>query len=78
MHSKLDLHKHMSCEEIIIELDKCHHQSVFAKYLGRCNGLKVALNDCLQAEFDVNRKKHFEVAREKRRKYEEAWKDMEE
>ncbi|KAI8361163.1 hypothetical protein B0O80DRAFT_525053 [Mortierella sp. GBAus27b] len=78
MHSKLDLHKHVSCEDIIIELDKCHKSGFLNRYLGGCNHLKQAMNDCLQAEFDINRKKHFEKAKEKRKKVEEAWKDMDE
>jgi hypothetical protein len=50
MHSKLDLHKHVSCEDIIIELDKCHKSGFLNRYLGGCNHLKQAMNDCLQAE----------------------------
>ncbi|KAF9348838.1 MAG: hypothetical protein J3Q66DRAFT_322674 [Benniella sp.] len=78
MHSKLDLHKHISCEDIIVEFDRCHSESILNRYLGRCNQLKRAMNECLQAEFDINRKKHFEKAKEKRKKVEEAWKDMDE
>jgi len=50
MHSKLDLHKHVSCEDIIVELDNCHNENILNRYLGRCNSLKVAMNECLQAE----------------------------
>ncbi|ORZ19292.1 hypothetical protein BCR41DRAFT_303934 [Lobosporangium transversale] len=78
MHSKLDLHKHVSCEDLILQLDRCHHENVLNRYLGRCNSLKQAMNECLQAEFDVNRKKHFEKAKARRMRYEEAWKDMDE
>ncbi|KAF9317896.1 hypothetical protein BG000_002431 [Podila horticola] len=78
MHSKLDLHKHITCEDLIVQLDQCHQESILNRYLGRCNKLKLAMNDCLQAEFDHNRKIHFEKAKEKRRKLEEAWQGMDE
>lgn len=50
MHSKLDLHKHVSCEDIILQLDQCHNEGILHRYLGGCNKLKNAMNDCLQAE----------------------------
>lgn len=50
MHSKLDLHKHITCEDLIVQLDQCHQESILNRYLGRCNKLKLAMNDCLQAE----------------------------
>ncbi|KAF8922990.1 hypothetical protein EDD21DRAFT_55139 [Dissophora ornata] len=78
MHSKLDLHKHISCEDIILQLDQCHNENVLNRFLGRCNSFKQAMNECLQAEFDINRKKHFEKSKAKRMKVEEAWKDMNE
>ncbi|KAG0251665.1 hypothetical protein BG011_007453 [Mortierella polycephala] len=51
---------------------------MFNRYLGRCNKIKLAMNQCLQTEFDTNRKKHFEKSKEKRKKLEDAWKDMDE
>ncbi|KAF9919546.1 hypothetical protein FBU30_010879 [Linnemannia zychae] len=78
MHSKLDLHKHVSCEDLILQLDKCHNEGILYRYLGGCNKLKNAMNDCLQAEFDINRKKHFEAAKEKRKRVEKAWEGMDE
>lgn len=50
MHSKLDLHKHVSCEDIILQLDQCHNEGILHRYLGGCNKLKNAMNECLQAE----------------------------
>jgi hypothetical protein len=50
MHSKLDLHQHISCEDIIVEFDRCHSESILNRYLGRCNQLKRAMNECLQVE----------------------------
>ncbi len=50
MHSKLDLHKHVSCEDIILQLDQCHNEGILHRYLGNCNKFKNAMNDCLQAE----------------------------
>ncbi|KAF9977839.1 hypothetical protein BGZ73_004752 [Actinomortierella ambigua] len=76
MHSKLDLHAHMECVDFIVAFDECHRSSFIGRYLGKCNSLKQAMNDCLQREFDKKRKEKFEAAKERRRRVEKAWEGM--
>jgi COX assembly protein 2 len=48
MHPPLD-RPHPDCEEQISDLKICHAES-WKKYLGRCNDIKVRLDNCLKAE----------------------------
>ena len=53
--------------KIIQELNRCHEEHPFRKFVGACNDLKRALNACLQKEYVEKRRKNYELAQKKRR-----------
>lgn len=50
MHPPLATHKHQGCEGIIQALDECHSSGLLNKYSGKCNDIKLKLNECLGEE----------------------------
>jgi hypothetical protein len=50
MHPPLATHKHQGCEHIIQALDECHSSGLLNKYSGKCNDIKLKLNECLGEE----------------------------
>jgi COX assembly mitochondrial protein 2 len=49
MHPPLD-RPHPDCGEIIKELKVCHMTNTVTKYMGACNDIKFAMDQCLKAE----------------------------
>ncbi|KAG9286886.1 hypothetical protein G9A89_012436 [Geosiphon pyriformis] len=78
MHPTLAPHQHgATCVEIIRRFEECHQIGFFHRIFGGCNSLKLELNDCLSAEFEQRRRHNAKIAREKRKKFEELWKELE-
>ncbi|KAI8584502.1 hypothetical protein K450DRAFT_216672 [Umbelopsis ramanniana AG] len=78
MHPPLASHKHQGCEHIIQALDDCHRSGLLNKYSGKCNDIKLKLNECLGEEFQIVRAENKQKAAAKREKIRQVWKDMEE
>ncbi|CAG8604362.1 1896_t:CDS:2, partial [Paraglomus brasilianum] len=64
------------CVDIIRRLEECHNEGFFAKYFGKCNKIKLELNKCLGEEFEIRRLKNAQEAREKRKRVEKLWKEL--
>ena len=76
MHPSLAPHLHSEeCQRIIRDLSKCHEQHPLRKFLGACNPLKRALNECLKRETVHRRRENYEAAQKKRKKYQELMKE---
>ena len=72
MHPSLAPHLHSDkCREIIRALELCHERHPLRKFLGACNPLKRALNECLREEVAQRRKENYATAQDKKRKYKE-------
>ena len=70
MHPNLADHLHSEeCRKVIRELQKCHAEHPYRKFLGACNDLKRALNACLQKEYQERQTTNLEEARRKREAY---------
>ncbi|CAG8484367.1 2875_t:CDS:2 [Ambispora gerdemannii] len=72
-------HKHEdACVEIIRRLEECHKSGFYNRYFGKCNKIKIELNACLGSEvkFEKVRRRNAQIAKEKRRKYEELCKEL--
>lgn len=68
MHPNLSPHLHPTCEEVIRALEECHAAHPLQKFVGKCNGLKAALDRCLAEEYLVRRElNHAQSMEEKRR-----------
>ncbi|OLY83335.1 COX assembly mitochondrial protein 2 [Smittium mucronatum] len=78
MHPVVAEHINISCVEFIQALNECHADNSWKKFFGGCNKQHDMLNNCLAAEFEVNRKKQLQEARIKRAEIEKKWKDIEE
>ncbi|CAO3695895.1 unnamed protein product [Rhizopus stolonifer] len=78
MHPPLEAHKQEGCYQVIEALNECHRAGTFNKFIGTCNAAKTAVDACLQQEFLAQRKVNKEISKEKRRKMEAIWKEMEE
>ncbi|CAG8433995.1 495_t:CDS:2 [Scutellospora calospora] len=78
MHPNLAYHEHPSCVDVILRLEECHRSSIFKKFFGGCNSIKRELNECLTAEYQVKRLKNAEEAKERRKRVEAMWKDIDE
>ncbi|CAG8575749.1 5868_t:CDS:2 [Cetraspora pellucida] len=78
MHPNLAYHEHPSCVDIIRRLEECHQSGFFKKYFGGCNGIKLELNECLTAEYQIKRLKNAEEAKKRRQRVEAMWKEIDE
>ena len=76
MHPSLAPHLHsQECQRIIDELNKCHRDHALRKFLGACNPLKRALNECLKRERSERRKENYEAAQKRKKEYQELMKE---
>ena len=66
------------CEEVMALLDECHAQGFMHKVFGGCNDAKTAVNKCLRAERLERTARNREIAKEKRKKIEQIWKEIDE
>eukprot|EP00924_Labyrinthula_sp_SR-Ha-C_P016158 snap_masked-scaffold_4-processed-gene-21.18-mRNA-1 protein AED:0.02 eAED:0.02 QI:0/-1/0/1/-1/1/1/0/64 len=57
MHPLLD-RPHPDCQEVIKSLQACHRNHAVAKFFGKCNDAKGALDICLRAEKEKRRKEN--------------------
>ncbi|CEG71480.1 hypothetical protein CU097_004929 [Rhizopus azygosporus] len=78
MHPPLDAHKQEGCEKVIEALEECHRAGTFNKFIGTCNAAKRAVDECLKEEFLAMRAANKGKAKEKRKRLEAIWKEMEE
>ncbi|RDD45660.1 COX assembly mitochondrial protein 2-like protein [Trichoplax sp. H2] len=70
MHPPLAAHLHeKKCQLIIQQLSDCHVEHPVAKFLGKCNDIKLALNACLQEEYESRRRLNHEEAKKRREKW---------
>ncbi|KAG0738658.1 hypothetical protein G6F57_009153 [Rhizopus arrhizus] len=70
MHPPLEAHKQEGCDKVIEALEECHRAGTFNKFIGTCNAAKRAF----LAMREANKGK----SKEKRKKMEAIWKEMEE
>ena len=59
-------------------LDECHARGFLFKAVGGCNGAKHAVNMCLRRARLERTAYNAEAAREKRKKVEAVWKEVDE
>ncbi|RKP25049.1 hypothetical protein SYNPS1DRAFT_16217 [Syncephalis pseudoplumigaleata] len=78
MHPHVYEHKNPNCAELIRQLEECHARGLWSKLTNECGGLKDALNACLAAEFNENRKTNTDEARKRRQRVRELWKELDE
>ncbi|KAI8873169.1 UPF0287-domain-containing protein [Ramicandelaber brevisporus] len=78
MHPNIELHNHSDCLEVILALQQCHSEARVARFFGACNEAKRQLDRCLTKEFLVVRQRNFEKAGERRKRYEETAKTIDE
>ena len=70
MHPNLAEHLHSEeCREVISQLQQCHADYPYKKFLGACNDLKRALNRCLQKEYEVKQKHNYQTSLERKERY---------
>ncbi|CAM9775818.1 unnamed protein product, partial [Phaeothamnion confervicola] len=74
MHPPLD-RPHPLCQKEIEEIIRCHQEHPYAKWWGRCNAAKSALDRCFYLEKEEKRKANLEHARAKRARWEETLKE---
>ena len=78
MHPSLAPHLHSEkCRVIIRQLEQCHKDHPLRKFLGACNPLKRALDECLKEELAQRRRENYAIAQEKKRKYRQLAKEDE-
>lgn len=58
-------------------LEECHARGFLWKSMGMCSDIKTEVNKCLRAERLERTAKNREIAREKRKKAEAIWADIE-
>ena len=67
MHPPLFPHLHTpKCQELIKQLERCHKENNWGKFLGACNDLKRALDRCLTEEYLEKRRANQELADRKK------------
>ncbi len=66
----------IECGVIMDQLNECH-KSFLRKYLGGCNSLKDDLTLCLRRERKERQKANAQLARERRKRVEAGWKEVE-
>jgi len=76
MHPTFAPHLHgEECRKIIQQLNQCHEDHPFRKFVGVCNDLKRALNACLQKEYVEKRKKNYELAQKKKEAFRKLYRE---
>ncbi|KAK8089758.1 cmc1-like protein [Apiospora hydei] len=78
MHPHLHTKDNVACEEIMNALEECHARGFLWKSLGMCSDTKHQVNMCLRAERLKRTATNREVAKAKREKIQQAWKDIDE
>ncbi|KAI9468100.1 MAG: cytochrome c oxidase biogenesis protein Cmc1-like protein [Benjaminiella poitrasii] len=78
MHPPLEAHKNEGCDGVIEALEECHRAGSFNRFLGTCNDAKRAVDECLKQEFLAQREANKGKSKEKRKRMEAIWKEMEE
>lgn len=67
MHPSIStLHKCLQCQEAIEELEQCHKQKTFAKFVGACNQAKASLDKCLSDQYLVMRELNAQKSRKEK------------
>ncbi|ETV79664.1 hypothetical protein H257_06917 [Aphanomyces astaci] len=73
MHSSLDK-PHPECQALVDELRLCHAEHPYTKFVGSCNDIKAALNECFAKENAFRRKANMDKARA----FNKEWKEFKE
>ncbi|KDN41961.1 UPF0287-domain-containing protein [Tilletiaria anomala UBC 951] len=68
--------KQLACASIIQALEDCHKQGLMTKMSGKCNPIKDELIQCLRKERLERTAKHVQKGKERRRKTEEIWREI--
>ncbi|KAI9596490.1 hypothetical protein BDF19DRAFT_394259 [Syncephalis fuscata] len=76
MHPHVYEHKNPDCADLIRQLEECHAGGIWSKLTNQCSGLKDALNSCLTTEFSKNRQANTDTAKERRKRVQELWKEL--
>ena len=67
------LHRpHPDCGDVVAALLKCHEDHPMAKFWGKCNEEKAALDWCFKLEKEKRRAVNARAARERRETFEQA------
>ncbi|KAK6843596.1 hypothetical protein PG990_004525 [Apiospora arundinis] len=78
MHPHLHTKDNVACEEIMNALEECHARGFLWKSLGMCSDTKHQVNMCLRAERLKRTATNRGIAKAKREKIQQAWKDIDE
>ncbi|XP_037730303.1 COX assembly mitochondrial protein 2 homolog [Drosophila subpulchrella] len=72
MHTDLSAHLHTpTCNKLIEELQACHENNAFAKFVGVCNSIDDKVVKCLKGERIARSAANRARARERQAKYKE-------
>jgi len=75
MHGDLSSHLHSKeCNDLISELQKCHQEQFFGKWVGACNQIDVKVRRCLKNERLERQTKNNEAAAVKHQLFQERLK----
>jgi COX assembly protein 2 len=64
------------CADVVAALDECHARGFLWKVTGNCTEAKYKVNMCLRAQRLEKTRQNREVAKEKRKKIEEVWAEL--
>lgn len=66
----------LDCADVVAALEECHARGFLWKVTGNCTEAKYKVNMCLRAQRLERTRVNREAAKEKRKKIEEAWKEI--
>jgi COX assembly protein 2 len=66
----------IDCADVVAALDECHARGFLWKVTGNCTEAKYKVNMCLRAQRLEKTRQNREIAKEKRKKIEEVWAEL--